>query len=115
LAKAARTKQVLPEHLADPNSALRQYMATQGDSVAGWVRSVTVGEGAWVSNLYVQPDRRRRGLGAALMARMLLDDAAAGVGTSVLLASTAGAMLYPHLGYEKIGELMIFVPPRGKN
>ncbi len=110
LAKAARSRQVLLEHLADSNPAVRPYVALSGAGVAGWVRSVSVGDSAWVSNLFVAAAHRRRGLGSALMASMLLDDAALGVKTSVLLASPAGAQLYPLLGYEKIGELMILVP-----
>jgi len=55
---------------------------------------------------------RRQGIGAALMNAMLRDDKEHGSQASVLLASHAGAMLYPQLGYEKIGELLLFVPQR---
>lgn len=115
LAKAARSRQILPEHFTEPNPPVRQYVGLSGQSLAGWVRSVPTGPGSWVSNLFVEAAHRRQGLGGALMAKMLLDDAEAGLETSVLLASHAGAMLYPKLGYRKIGELLIYAPPKAPN
>lgn len=76
----------------------------------GWVRSVPVGSHAWVSDLYVRPESRGRGFGRALMSALLQSDRAHGVGSSVLLASSAGARLYPHLGYRQIGILYSFCP-----
>lgn len=108
LAKAARSRQILPAHLAEPNPPIRQYVAIDDGELVGWVRSIVVGDATWVSNLYVKADFRRRGIGAALMARMLADDKAHGSTGSVLLASHTGAKLYPQLGYEVIGELMLF-------
>jgi hypothetical protein len=43
---------------------------------------------------------------------MLADDKARGAQANVLLASHAGAKLYPAVGYETIGKLLIFGPPR---
>jgi len=76
----------------------------------GWVESVRVGEDAWVSGLYVWADVRRHGYGRALMTRLLEFDRDRGLGHSVLLASSAGAKLYPLLGYEQIGILQMFCP-----
>ena len=112
LAKAARANQILPHHLADPNPPIRQYVALDGQDLIGWVKSITVGGWAWCSNLYVNPAFRRRGIGKALMARMLSDDIAIGSKANVLLASHTGAKLYRKLGYEQIGELFIYTPPR---
>lgn len=108
LNKAARTRQILPEHLADPNPPIRQYMAVLEERIVGYVRSIVVGDATWVSNLHVHSQIRRRGIGAALMAQMLADDKKSGSVGSVLLASHTGAKLYPQLGYECIGELMLF-------
>ena len=47
-----------------------------------------------------------------MLAKMLRDDRAAGVRQSVLLASKAGALLYPHVGYEQIATLFIFAPTK---
>jgi GNAT superfamily N-acetyltransferase len=107
--QATRTRPVPAEQLGR-NAPFRQYLAIDGDQLVGWVRSVDAGDSTWCSNLHVQPSHRRRGIGKALMARMLRDDAKRGSRRSVLLASHAGALLYPHLGYEQIGTLLIFAP-----
>jgi GNAT superfamily N-acetyltransferase len=112
LRRAARTRQILPEHLSPAETTIRQYMALVDDEPAGWVRSIAAGPARWCSNLYVRPAFRRRGLARSLMARMLQDDRRAGGPASVLLASKAGATLYPSLGYEELGELLVFFPPQ---
>ena len=109
--KATRTRPVAAEQLK-PDAPFRQYLAVEGEQLVGWVRSVDAGDSTWVSNLHVLPTHRRRGIGKALMARLLRDDAKRGAHRSVLLASHAGAMLYPHLGYERIGTLLIFAPKK---
>lgn len=89
----------------------RQYTVSHPTRAIGFVRSVPVGEDAWVHDLYVQEAYRRQGYGSALMSRLLRDDKAAGVRNSVLLASTAGSKLYPLLGYELVGVLQVFRSP----
>lgn len=79
----------------------------------GWVSTVPIGPDAWVSDLFVRPDHRGKGYGAALMNRLLAHDRDAGVRASILLASKAGARLYPHLGYELRGTLLIGCPRKG--
>jgi len=111
LTRAARARQVLPRHL-NGDDTLRQYVALDGDLPVAWVRSITVGDAAWCSNMYVKPEFRRRGIARALLSRMLRDDREAGAKTAVLLASHAGALLYPALGYEMIGTLLLFTPIR---
>jgi len=49
----------------------------------------------------------------AVLSTPLTDDRAAGFQANVLLASHAGSRLYPTVGYQTIGELLMFVPPRG--
>ncbi|HTQ11718.1 MAG TPA: GNAT family N-acetyltransferase [Fimbriimonadaceae bacterium] len=111
LNKATRVRQILPEHLA--NKQVRAYWVEAGGSPIGWVRSIQVRPGAtWVAGLYVQAEHRRRGYGRSLMARMLRDDREAGMEQSVLLASHTGAKLYPLLGYERIGGLLVFTKRR---
>jgi predicted N-acetyltransferase YhbS len=109
--KATRTKPIQDAELA-PESAVRQYVAADGDALVGWVRSTAVGSATWCSNMFVQPEYRRRGIGRALLARMLRDDRARGAKASILLASRIGALLYPEVGYERIGTLMILAPKR---
>jgi GNAT superfamily N-acetyltransferase len=111
--KSARRAQALPEHFGD-HSPLRLYAATDGERAAGWVRSIPVGDAAWVSSMHVLPAYRRRGIGKALLAQMLADDHRHGIKQSVLLSTHAGAMLYPHVGYEQIGTLYLFKPGKGR-
>jgi ribosomal protein S18 acetylase RimI-like enzyme len=107
--EAAGQRQILPEHLA-PGALLRQYAALDGDRPAGWVRSVVVGDATWVSNMWVDPAYRRRGIGRSMLARMLHDDREHGIARSVLTASHTGALLYPRVGYSQIGELLLYMP-----
>lgn len=109
--RVARTRQLLPIHLKEEDPTCRLYAAFVDETTVGFVRSIrTHPDCAWVSNLFVQPDSRRQGLGRALMSAMLTDDTRHGLRWSVLLASLTGAKLYPHLGYEKRGLLLLFSP-----
>jgi predicted acetyltransferase len=60
--------------------------------------------------MFVDPSHRRRGIGQALLSKMLWDDQAHGSKCSVLTATHAGALLYPRVGYERIGTLFMFGP-----
>jgi GNAT superfamily N-acetyltransferase len=111
LAKSAGSRQVLPEHLSR-DSNLRQYVALHRDELVGWVRSIVIGNATWCSNMFVKPAFRRRGIARAMLCRMLRDDRAHGAEMAILLASHAGAKLYPVVGYERIGTLLLFTPPR---
>ena len=108
---SARSRQVLPEHLS-ADSRQRQYVALVDGTPVGRVRSITVGHSTWCSNMFVDPAHRRRGIGRALLARMLADDRRHGATAAVLLASHAGAKLYPVVGYRQIGTLLLFTPKR---
>lgn len=108
---ATRTRPLLPEHLAK-TSPFRQYVAIDGDNIVGWVRSVDAVDSTWCSNMYVQESHRRRGIGTAMLAKMLRDDRAQRAKKSVLLSSHTGALLYPRVGYEQIGTSLIYAPKR---
>jgi GNAT superfamily N-acetyltransferase len=117
VAKAARGKQLLPAHLTDPDPPVRLFASLHEGRPVGWARSIRVRpDGAsacgWVAGLYVAPEHRGQGRGRALMRALLADDARRGIGHSVLLASSAGARLYPHVGYHQIGLLVALAPPR---
>lgn len=111
LAKAARSRQILPEHLGE-GSPQRQYVAMAGDAIIGWVGSIAVGDATWCQNMYVAPAYRRRGIARAMLCRLLRDDRAAGTVLAVLLASHTGAKLYASVGYAQIGTLLFFTPGR---
>ncbi|HWD38723.1 MAG TPA: GNAT family N-acetyltransferase [Fimbriimonas sp.] len=78
----------------------------------GWARSQDTGGASWISSLYVREDVRRRGYGRALMSTVLQSDREIGLHASVLLASTAGSMLYPVLGFQQLGILQMFCPAK---
>jgi GNAT superfamily N-acetyltransferase len=109
LRRAAGQTQIAPADLPD-TSPHRQWLALDGDVPVGWVGSVQTAAGAWCSNLYVLPDWRRRGIGRALMSALLADDRARGAALAVLLASHAGARLYPVVGYRQVGTLLVMSP-----
>lgn len=114
--KAARSRQILPEHLPGDDSLhtpIRQYVALIDDEIVGRVASIVAGEDTWVSNMFVTPEFRRRGIARSMLSKLLLDDQAAGARQSVLLATHTGAKLYPIVGYEQIGVLYIYSPPKG--
>ena len=109
--QAEGKRQIRPSDLAEADPTLVLFAAWENGIPVGWVRSIrTHPDAAWVSNLGVASSHRRRGIGSALMQAMLRHDAGRGIKHSVLLASTAGAMLYPSLGYRQIGLLQMFSP-----
>lgn len=109
LNKATRRRQIRPEDLAE-GARFRSYVAMDGPRVIGWGHSIAVGEHAWVQSMFVFPSYRRRGIGKAILSRLLRDDQSRRVKASYLSASHAGAMLYPHLGFETIGHLLLYTP-----
>ena len=109
LGKVTRTRPIATELLAD-DAPFRQYVALDGEKIVGRVRSVDAARATWCADMYVDPSHRRRGIGQALLSRMLRDDRARGSKCSVLTASHTGALLYPRVGYERIGTLFMFAP-----
>jgi GNAT superfamily N-acetyltransferase len=113
LGKVTRTRPIADSLLGD-DAPFRQYVALDGDEIVGRVRSVDAAGATWCADMYVKPTHRRRGIGQALLARMLRDDRARGSACSVLTASHTGALLYPRVGYQRIGTLFLFAPRRAK-
>lgn len=113
LGKITRTRPI-PDALLGKDAPFRQYVALDGDRIVGRVRSVDAAGATWCADMYVDLSHRRRGIGRALLGRMLRDDKARGSRCSVLTASHTGALLYPRVGYERIGTLLMFAPKRAK-
>lgn len=111
LGKITRTRPISNDLLRD-DAPFRQYVALDGGDIVGRVRSVDAVGATWCSDMYVRPSHRRRGIGKALLSKMLRDDRALCSKCSVLTASHTGALLYPRVGYERIGTLFMFVPRR---
>ncbi|RWC55672.1 GNAT family N-acetyltransferase [Mesorhizobium sp.] len=103
-------RQPIPDDLLGDSAPFRQYVAVDGADIVGRVRSLDAVGATWCSSMYVEPSHRRRGIGQALMSKMLHDDRARGSMYSALAATHAGALLYPRMGYERIGTLLIFAP-----
>jgi GNAT superfamily N-acetyltransferase len=112
LGKITRTRPIANNLLGD-DAPFRQYVALDREDIVGRVRSVDAVSATWCADMYVSPSHRRRGIGQALLSRMLRDDRALGSKCSVLTASHTGALLYPRVGYERIGTLLMFAPRRG--
>lgn len=111
VSKAARSRQILPEHLT-PDAPCRLHAALVDGSPVGWVSSVEVVGSTYCTHLYVKSEFRRRGIGRALISQMLRDDRRGGSQLAVLAASHTGALLYPLVGYEQIGTLFLYTPRR---
>ena len=111
LGKITRKRPMTDDQLGD-NAPLRQYVALDGDAIVGRVQSLDAVGSTWCSNMFVEPSHRRRGIGQALLSKMLRDDRARGSRCSVLAATHDGALLYPRMGYERIGTLLIFGPKK---
>ena len=113
IGKAWRRKQILSRDIGDENAVHRVYTIHDGEKYIGSCGSIRVGNSSWISSLYVDADYRRKGLGTALMTRVMADDRTLGITKSVLLASHTGAMLYPQVGFTQLGTLYLYNPPRG--
>jgi GNAT superfamily N-acetyltransferase len=111
LGNITRTRPIADNLLSD-DAPFRQYVALDGEDIVGRVRSVNAVGATWCADMYVDPSHRRRGIGQGLLSKMLRDDRARGSKCSVLTASHTGALLYPRVGYERIGTLFMFAPRR---
>jgi GNAT superfamily N-acetyltransferase len=90
--------------------AFRQYSIWDEHGAYGWAESRPHGPYAYTADLHVRESQRGKGFGRALMSRLLRDDRDLGLEANALVASTAGARLYPHLGYQLLGTLQMFCP-----
>lgn len=111
IAKLSRDRLILPEHLND-KAPIRLYAALIDGEVVGWVRGSVCKGGAWVSSMEVLPEFRRQKIASALLVKMMRDDRKHGIKASVLTSSKAGSKLYTTLGYQPLGTLLLFTPPK---
>ncbi|RSD25773.1 GNAT family N-acetyltransferase [Amycolatopsis eburnea] len=73
-------------------------------------RVAVAGGVAVFDKIETEPEHRRRGLGRAVMHQL---SAAAGIGSSALLATEAGRGLYASLGWQVVSELVPAHVPEG--
>jgi ribosomal protein S18 acetylase RimI-like enzyme len=71
----------------------------------GFITAIKYANSAWIGNLLVLPDFRRRGLGRALMEQVLSRLETSGIETVWLTASADGAHLYRTLGFTRIDRV----------
>ena len=89
----------------------RLYLARLGDGPPAGIGALIVGAG--LPGVYVMatlPEWRRRGLGKAVLARVLADAAAEGHRLIVLTASRLGYPLYRQFGFEHVFDYAIYRP-----
>jgi GNAT superfamily N-acetyltransferase len=72
---------------------------------------VDVGEAALVEDVYASPDARKRGLGAAIIHRLVWESRAGGHADTVLATPADGAArpLYERLGFTRLGAVHRFL------
>lgn len=109
--RATRSRPI-PDNLLGKDAPFRQYVALDGQQIIGRVRSVDAAGATSCCDMHVDERHRRQGIGRALLARMLRDDRKHGSKCSVLTATHAGGLLYPRVGYRRIGTLLMFAPSR---
>lgn len=100
---------IQPDNLADPRTAHYALIADGRPAARGRCQQLDRAHG-YVSRVYTAEAYRRRGLGRALMRRILADEHARGARWSVLSASAQGVGLYAGLGYHSLGTLHVLVP-----
>jgi len=91
--------------------AARLYLARLGDGPPAAISAMIMGDG--LPGVYVMatlPEFRRRGLGKALLSRILADAIADGHCLIVLTASDLGYPLYRQFGFEHIFDYVIYRP-----
>lgn len=105
------SRRLRPQDLSSVSPAIRMYWAEADGQAVAAARSLTALPGAaCLHDVETIPDYRRRGIATALLQQILADDARDGVRVSALLASRAGALLYPRLGYRERAILQMYVP-----
>ena len=111
ISRLRRRKFLPPEAWQGDDPLMRVYSVVQDDQVIGWVESIRATKTSnWVSDMFVVPSHRGKGIGTSLLQSMLLDDHRHGVKNSALLSSSEGVKLYERAGYKQIGLMQIFAP-----
>ena len=98
---------IYPAELTD--NRLRYYLVYQGMLPVARGRLALLDGGIFtLDGIHTLHTHRRRGVGRAMVTRMIHDAAAAGHPTGILSSSDMGHPLYRQLGYEDILPLTIF-------
>lgn len=104
-------RKLRPCDFTDPHPVMRMYYAEVDGRVVAVARSLMPRRGVtWLHGVHTIELFRRRGIATALINQVLADDAALGSRHSALLASQAGAKLYPLLGYKLRAVMQQYAP-----
>ncbi|MGC8781597.1 MAG: GNAT family N-acetyltransferase [Anaerolineae bacterium] len=114
----------VPMHLAAEQMAFidrfydvdleRSVVAVAGRKVIGLALLARRGRQGWISGVGVVPEHRRRGVGRAMIGRLLENATAAGldeISLEVIVQNTAARQLYAGLGFRETRELLIWRRP----
>jgi GNAT superfamily N-acetyltransferase len=91
-------------------SGVSAYVASVGGRDVGTALGIVADDHVGVFNVAVTPDHRRRGYGAALSARTVLDGLAAGAHRALLMSSELGRPVYQSLGFRELEQWSYWVP-----
>jgi ribosomal-protein-alanine N-acetyltransferase len=97
--------------------ATRTYLvAVEGEEIVGYAGLAAMPDEAYVQNIAVVPDHRRRGLGARLLTALLDDARRRGftkVGLEVRVDNDAAIALYERFGFRRVGLRRRYYQPSG--
>ncbi len=105
-----RQREVIPPSVLN-DARMSCYYIRFGDDLACEGRCIFTPDNiAVIDMIYTSDAYRRRGLGGALMLKMLLDAAEYGAAYSALVASEDGRKLYLTLDYQVLADLLVLEP-----
>lgn len=92
----------------------QSVVAMAGRKVIGMALLARRGRSGWISGVGVAPEHRRRGVGRAMIGRLLENAAATGldeISLEVIVENTAARQLYAGLGFQETRELLVWRRP----
>lgn len=87
------------------------FVATVDGALAGMGGVTNFGPFGWIGLMAVDPAYQRRGIGAAILERLLAQLEQAGCPLAVLDSSAAGAPLYDRYGFQDDGATVLYQAP----
>jgi GNAT superfamily N-acetyltransferase len=106
-------RKLRPQDLTDVRPVMRMYYAQVDGRAVAVARSLMPRRGvSWMHGVHTVEAYRRQGIATALINQVLADDAVLGSKHSALLATPAGAKLYPLLGFQSRAVLQLYAPTR---
>jgi GNAT superfamily N-acetyltransferase len=84
-----------------------QVRVQENDELAARGQMVVVGNDVVVDMVWTEPEHRRRGLGRAVMSRLVKEARKKGAERGVLAASAEGRQLYNSMGWETFAEILV--------